>query len=123
MMSFAESFSLVQALLIFHVPSFLSTEHTDRITGLLFLSSIVQIARQVGLFKPEAEWLKPVVLEGDLEVRWKEWIQRETVRRFVSGLVPFSYRFVRLISESAERRGWYTFSTRSPPSKPASPLK
>ncbi|KAG8973558.1 hypothetical protein FRC05_008626 [Tulasnella sp. 425] len=81
MMSFAESFSLIQALLIFHVPSFLSTEHSNRITGLLFLSSIVQIARQVGLFKPEAEWLKPVVLEGDLEVRWKEWIQRETVRR------------------------------------------
>ncbi|KAG8925458.1 hypothetical protein FRC01_010138 [Tulasnella sp. 417] len=81
MMSFAESFSLIQALLIYHVPSFLSTEHSNRITGLLFLNNVVQIAKQVGLFKPEAEWLKPVVLEGDLEVRWKEWIQRETVRR------------------------------------------
>ena len=84
MMSFAESFSLIQALIIYHVPAFLSNDHSNRITGLLFLGSIVQVARQVGLFKTDAEWLKPVVLEGDLELRWKEWVQRETVRRCVS---------------------------------------
>ncbi|KAG8899821.1 hypothetical protein FRB99_006436 [Tulasnella sp. 403] len=81
MMSFAESFSLIQALIIYHVPAFLSEEYSNRMTGLLFLGSIVQIARQVGLFKLDAEWLKPVSLEGDIELRWKEWIQRETVRR------------------------------------------
>ena len=80
-MSFSESFSLIQALLIYHLPAFLSSEHSNRLTGLMFLNSIVQIARQVGLFKPDSEWLRPVDMEGSLEARWKEWIQRETVRR------------------------------------------
>ncbi|KAG9011140.1 hypothetical protein FRB94_009066 [Tulasnella sp. JGI-2019a] len=88
MMSFAESFSLVQALIIFHTPSFLSDDPGTRITGLTFLTYIVQIARQVGLFRNGADWTKPVSIldweaggEAELDRRWKEWIDRETVRR------------------------------------------
>lgn len=91
MMSFEESFSIVQALIIFHSPSFLSSDHTTRISGLMFLTYIVQIARQVGLFRYDAEWSKLVGIEGledctdpentELDRRWKAWIKRETVRR------------------------------------------
>lgn len=88
MMSFGESFSLVQALIIYHTPAFLSDDVATRISGLTFLTYIVQIARQVGLFRAGAEWSRPVSIDGwetfgepELERRWKEWIHRETVRR------------------------------------------
>lgn len=87
-MSFEESFSLVQALIIYHTPSFLSSDPGQRIGGLTFLTFIVQIVRQVGLFKSGATWAKPVTLDGweqggesELSFRWREWVRRETVRR------------------------------------------
>ena len=93
-MDFTTAFSVVQTLLIFQAPSFLSDDSADRLAGLTFLTYIVQIARQAGLFKPGADWVELVVVEGwdalplsedqVLEDRWKEWIRRETIRRCVA---------------------------------------
>lgn len=42
-MSFGECFSIIQALIIYHVPAFISEDPANRITGQLFLSSIVRV--------------------------------------------------------------------------------
>ncbi|KAG8925838.1 hypothetical protein FRC02_009372 [Tulasnella sp. 418] len=80
-LSFQECFSVVQALLIYHAPSFLAEDRPNRITGQLFLSTIVKIARQTGLYQSDAEWLRPRSEVGDLETQWKTWIRMESIRR------------------------------------------
>ncbi|KAG8917172.1 hypothetical protein FRC02_003299, partial [Tulasnella sp. 418] len=79
-LSFQECFSVVQALLIYHAPSFLAEDRPNRITSQLFLSTIVKIARQTGLYQSDAEWLRPRSEVGDLETQWKTWIRMESIR-------------------------------------------
>lgn len=104
-MDFQAAFSVVQALVIFNAPSFISDNPEDRLSGLTFLTYIVQMARQMGLFKHGAEWNQAVEVEGwdtfstcpeqELENRWQEWIRRETVRRCVARALRPSSRPVR----------------------------
>lgn len=100
----AETFSGIQALLIYNAQSFLSENASDRVVGDLFLTtiakvrlslqvmeisaesdSISQLARRSGVFDTDAEWTRPGVnLTDNVEHDWRRWVRLESYRRYVT---------------------------------------
>ncbi|WRT63453.1 uncharacterized protein IL334_000358 [Kwoniella shivajii] len=80
--------ALLQALILYHAPNFLSESEHERVTANMFMGTIINITRQIGFFTPEADHFvlkinTPVepFTPNDLDRCWKQWIQLETRRR------------------------------------------
>ncbi|ORX34579.1 hypothetical protein BD324DRAFT_594403 [Kockovaella imperatae] len=80
--------ALLQALVLYNAPYFLSEDESERVIANMFLGTIVNIARQVGFFTPELEHFEvevqrpPELWTGaELDLYWRRWIQLETRRR------------------------------------------
>nr|XP_019048500.1 hypothetical protein I302_02272 [Kwoniella bestiolae CBS 10118]OCF27430.1 hypothetical protein I302_02272 [Kwoniella bestiolae CBS 10118] len=80
--------ALLQALILYHTPNFLSENESERITANMFMGTIVNITRQIGFFTPEADHFNIKIntpaepyTPNELDRCWKEWIQLETRRR------------------------------------------
>ncbi|WWC85585.1 uncharacterized protein L201_000449 [Kwoniella dendrophila CBS 6074] len=80
--------ALLQALILYHTPNFLSESESERITANMFMGTIVNITRQIGFYTPEADHYTtqiPIPTEpyvpNELDRCWKDWIQLETRRR------------------------------------------
>ncbi|WWC57889.1 uncharacterized protein I303_100424 [Kwoniella dejecticola CBS 10117] len=80
--------ALLQALILYHTPNFLSETESERITANMFMGTIANITRQVGFFTPEADHYTTIIslpaepfTPNDLDRCWKKWIQLETRRR------------------------------------------
>ncbi|WWC97388.1 hypothetical protein V866_004267 [Kwoniella sp. B9012] len=80
--------ALLQALILYHTPNFLSESESERLTANMFMGTIVNITRQIGFFTPEADHFAMKIklptepyTPNELDRCWKEWIQLETRRR------------------------------------------
>ncbi|WVF66257.1 hypothetical protein IAT40_000997 [Kwoniella sp. CBS 6097] len=80
--------ALLQSLILYHAPNFLSSNESERVMANMFLGTIVHITRQVGFFTPEAEHVSLKIrtpiqpfTPNELDRCWREWIQMETRRR------------------------------------------
>lgn len=75
--------SIIQSLLIYNTPAFLSDDPSERIIGHLFLGTVVKVVRKSGLFLPSADFASRLSVPADstLDVRWRKWIRHETSRR------------------------------------------
>ncbi|OCF33207.1 hypothetical protein I316_05252 [Kwoniella heveanensis BCC8398] len=80
--------ALLQSLILYHAPNFLSSNESERVMANMFLGTIVHITRQVGFYTPEADHISlkirtPVqpFTPNELDRAWREWIQMETRRR------------------------------------------
>ena len=96
--------ALLQALVLYHAPYFLSEEENERALANMFLGTIVnvssshhglqvatadtQISRQIGFFSQELEHFNTKIQYPDgeytpneLDLYWRRWIQLETRRR------------------------------------------
>jgi len=80
--------ALLQALILYNAPFFLSEDESERHMANLFLGTIVNIARQIGFFNQEldhfdTEYQLPQEphTPNDLNLYWRRWIQLETRRR------------------------------------------
>ncbi|KAF8319372.1 hypothetical protein DL93DRAFT_182816 [Clavulina sp. PMI_390] len=80
----AETFSGIQALLIYNAQSFLSENASDRLVGDIFLSTISKLARRSGVFDPDADWAKPNInISPDIGNDWVRWVRSESCRRTI----------------------------------------
>ncbi|WVQ81012.1 hypothetical protein IAT38_003119 [Cryptococcus sp. DSM 104549] len=80
--------ALLQALILYHAPNFLSEEESERVLANMFLGTIVNITRQIGFFTPDADHFQQKIqtpvepfTPNDLDRCWRQWIQLETRRR------------------------------------------
>ncbi|KAK8845332.1 hypothetical protein IAR55_006045 [Kwoniella newhampshirensis] len=80
--------ALLQALILYHAPNFLSSSDSERLTANMYMGTIANITRQIGFFTPEADHFEltiptPIVpfTPNDLDRCWRQWIQSETRRR------------------------------------------
>ncbi|QRV86525.1 Fungal specific transcription factor domain [Ceratobasidium sp. AG-Ba] len=78
-----DQISIIQSLLLYNTPAFLSEEPSERIVGHLFLGTVVKVVRKSGLFLPSADYAMRLSVPADstLDARWRKWIQHETSRR------------------------------------------
>jgi hypothetical protein len=80
--------ALLQALILYNAPYFLSEDESERHMANMFLGTIVNISRQVGFFNQELEHFDTEYqlpqephTPNDLDLYWRRWIQLETRRR------------------------------------------
>ncbi|KAG8729577.1 hypothetical protein FRC12_020880 [Ceratobasidium sp. 428] len=75
--------SIIQSLLLYNTPAFLSDDPSERIVGHLFLGTVVKVVRKSGLFLPSADYASRLSVPADssLDSRWRKWIRHETSRR------------------------------------------
>ncbi|CAE6481752.1 unnamed protein product [Rhizoctonia solani] len=75
--------SIVQSLLLYNTPAFLSDDPSERVIGHLFLGTVVKVIRKSGLFHPTADFASRLTVPADatLDQRWRKWIRHETCRR------------------------------------------
>lgn len=95
--------SIVQSLLLYNTPAFLSDDPSERVIGHLFLGTVVkartkfysttpyktsltcylQVVRKSGLFLPTADFARRLEVPADstLDSRWRKWVRHETCRR------------------------------------------
>ncbi|WVQ76431.1 hypothetical protein IAR50_006098 [Cryptococcus sp. DSM 104548] len=80
--------ALLQALILYHAPNFLSEDEKERITANMFLGTIVNITRQIGFFTPENDhFITRISLPSEpftpneVDRAWRDWISLETRRR------------------------------------------
>ncbi|CAK9786262.1 hypothetical protein CC85DRAFT_308173 [Cutaneotrichosporon oleaginosum] len=80
--------ALLQALILYHAPYFLSNNEKERRHANLFLGTIVNITRQIGFFQtgmehtdPNSHLPPPDSAPADLDRVWRRWIQLESRRR------------------------------------------
>ncbi|KAK4686104.1 hypothetical protein P7C73_g4026, partial [Tremellales sp. Uapishka_1] len=80
--------ALLQALLLYHAPFFLSQDETERQEANFFLGTIINITRQIGFFTAETEHFETEITVPaapytplELDIAWKRWIQLEGRRR------------------------------------------
>jgi hypothetical protein len=95
--------ALLQALILYHAPFFLSEEENERALANMFLGTIVsvsrfriawrveanqQISRQIGFFSQDLEHFTTTIehpgetyTPNELDLYWRRWIQLETRRR------------------------------------------
>ncbi|ODN97010.1 hypothetical protein I350_07988 [Cryptococcus amylolentus CBS 6273] len=80
--------ALLQALILYHAPNFLSENDRERVPANMFLGTIVNITRQIGFFTTENDHFTPSIslpsepfTPHELDRAWHDWIQLETRRR------------------------------------------
>ncbi|WWD22281.1 hypothetical protein CI109_106772 [Kwoniella shandongensis] len=80
--------ALLQALILYHAPNFLSGSDSERLTANMYMGTIVNITRQIGFYTPEAEHFETKIATpvqpytpSDLDRCWRQWISLETRRR------------------------------------------
>ncbi|KAG8712080.1 hypothetical protein FRC08_015059 [Ceratobasidium sp. 394] len=75
--------SIIQSLLLYNTPAFLSEDPSERIIGHLFLGTVVKVVRKSGLFLPSADYASRLSVPADasLDSRWRKWVHHETSRR------------------------------------------
>lgn len=81
--------ALLQALVLYHAPYFLSPNDSERRHANMFLGTIVNITRQIGFFQSDLEHAELTIqvpsivpyTPTELERSWKRWIQLECRRR------------------------------------------
>lgn len=80
--------SLLQSLILYYAPAFLSEDESERQIGNMLMGTIVTIARQIGLFSQDLEHFEPSIplpnepyTSNELNLYWRRWIQLETRRR------------------------------------------
>jgi len=80
--------ALLQALILYHAPYFLSEDENERASANMFLGTIVNITRQIGFFTVDLEHFETEIqvppephTPNDLDLYWRRWIQLETRRR------------------------------------------
>ncbi|KAG8745315.1 hypothetical protein FRC10_008332 [Ceratobasidium sp. 414] len=75
--------SIIQSLLLYNTPAFLSEDPSERIIGHLFLGTVVKVVRKSGLFLPSADYASRLSVPADstLNSRWHKWVRHETSRR------------------------------------------
>ncbi|OWZ30124.1 C2H2 zinc finger protein Zas1A [Cryptococcus neoformans var. grubii Br795] len=80
--------TLLQALILYHTPNFLSEDERERAPSNMFTGTIVNVSRRIGFFTPENDHFTPIIrlpdepyTPNELERCWREWIQLESVRR------------------------------------------
>ncbi|KAL1409624.1 hypothetical protein Q8F55_003619 [Vanrija albida] len=81
--------ALLQALILYHAPYFLSPNDSERRHANMFLGTIVNITRQIGFFQSDLEHAELTIqvpsivpyTPSELERSWKRWIQLECRRR------------------------------------------
>ncbi|KAG9123203.1 hypothetical protein FRC07_000113 [Ceratobasidium sp. 392] len=78
-----DQISIIQSLLLYNTPAFLSDDPSERIVGHLFLGTVVKVVRKSGLFLPSADYASRLSVPADasLDSRWRKWIRHETSRR------------------------------------------
>ncbi|RXK37673.1 hypothetical protein M231_05085 [Tremella mesenterica] len=80
--------ALLQALILYNAPFFLSEDESERTLANMGLGTIVNISRQVGFFNTELEHFNTTIelpqeptTANDLDLYWRRWVQLETRRR------------------------------------------
>ncbi|ADV24752.1 C2H2 zinc finger protein Zas1A [Cryptococcus gattii E566] len=80
--------ALLQALILYHAPNFLSEDERERASANMFLGTIVNVTRQIGFFGPENDHCAQTIripeepyTPNELDRCWREWIRLETRRR------------------------------------------
>ncbi|BEJ11934.1 hypothetical protein CspHIS471_0203940 [Cutaneotrichosporon sp. HIS471] len=80
--------ALLQALILYHAPYFLSNNEQERRHANMFLGTIVNVTRQIGFFQAGMEHTDPNAhlppadsAPADLDRVWRRWIQLESRRR------------------------------------------
>ncbi|WVO17669.1 hypothetical protein L204_105366 [Cryptococcus depauperatus] len=80
--------ALLQTLILYHAPNFLSEDETERMTANISLGTIINITRQIGFFSQEADHIQQDIripvepfTPNELNRCWREWIQMESRRR------------------------------------------
>ncbi|KAJ1309913.1 hypothetical protein OPQ81_006672 [Rhizoctonia solani] len=82
-LALCDQVSIVQSLLLYNTPAFLSEDPSERVIGHLFLGTVVKVIRKSGLFHPTADFASRLTVPADatLDQRWRKWIRHETCRR------------------------------------------
>ncbi|CAE6430961.1 unnamed protein product [Rhizoctonia solani] len=82
-LALCDQVSIVQSLMLYNTPAFLSEDPSERMIGHLFLGTVVKIIRKTGLFHPTADFASRLTVPADatLDQRWRKWIRHETCRR------------------------------------------
>ncbi|WVQ91314.1 hypothetical protein IAS59_005112 [Cryptococcus gattii] len=80
--------ALLQALILYHTPNFLSENERERASSNMFTGTIVNVSRQIGFFTPENDHFNSFIRRPDepytpneLNRCWKDWVHLESVRR------------------------------------------
>ncbi|KAL7419960.1 hypothetical protein Q5752_004923 [Cryptotrichosporon argae] len=80
--------ALLQALILYHAPYFLSDDCAERSHANMFMGTIVMIARQIGFFTRELDHFNTTIelprvphTPADVDRCWKRWISLESRRR------------------------------------------
>lgn len=80
--------ALLQALILYHAPYFLSEHEHERRQANMFLATIVNITRQIGFFSTDEDHVKPTTIlptipfsPAELTSAWKRWVHLESRRR------------------------------------------
>lgn len=80
--------ALLQALILYHAPYFLSQNDQERRHANMFLGTIVNITRQIGFFQHDLEHVDASIQmpllpynRAQLDKAWRRWIQLESRRR------------------------------------------
>lgn len=80
--------ALLQALILYHAPYFLSEHEHERRQANMFLATIVNITRQIGFFSADEDHAKPTTALPtipftplELTTAWKRWVHLESRRR------------------------------------------
>ncbi|CEL51939.1 hypothetical protein RSOLAG1IB_00476 [Rhizoctonia solani AG-1 IB] len=82
-LALCDQVSIVQSLLLYNTPAFLSDDPSERLIGHLFLGTVVKVIRKSGLYHPTADFASRLTVPADatLDQRWRKWIRHETCRR------------------------------------------
>ncbi|CUA75033.1 Transcriptional regulator ADR1 [Candida albicans SC5314] [Rhizoctonia solani] len=82
-LALCDQVSIVQSLLLYNTPAFLSDDPSERLIGHLFLGTVVKVIRKSGMFHPTADFASRLTVPADatLDQRWRKWIRHETCRR------------------------------------------
>ncbi|CAE6425603.1 unnamed protein product [Rhizoctonia solani] len=82
-LALCDQVSIVQSLLLYNTPAFLSDDPSERVIGHLFLGTVVKVIRKSGMFHPTADFASRLTVPADatLDQRWRKWIRHETCRR------------------------------------------
>ncbi|WVO23677.1 uncharacterized protein IAS62_005032 [Cryptococcus decagattii] len=80
--------ALLQALILYHTPNFLSENERERASSNMFTGTIVNVSRQIGFFTPENDHFNSFIrlpdepyTPNELNRCWKDWVHLESVRR------------------------------------------
>ncbi|ORY31969.1 hypothetical protein BCR39DRAFT_524873 [Naematelia encephala] len=80
--------ALLQALVLYNAPYFLSDDEAERTLANMFMGTIASIARQIGFYTEDLEHFDVNIqipsspyTPNDLDLYWRRWIQLETRRR------------------------------------------